>query len=318
MPDADDLTLFAGNSNRPLARQLASIMRVSLGRAIVDRFSDGEAHVEIGENVRGRHVFVVQSTSAPPDAHLMELLIMSDALRRASCSSITAVLPYFGYARQDRRVYSNRVPISAKVVANALESVGVARILTIDLHSEQIQGFFNGPVDNIYASPALVADMWRRGHPNPIVVSPDVGGVVRARAIAKQLDDSDLAIIDKRRQRANESEVMNIIGDVAGKSCLIVDDMVDTAGTLCNAAIALKKAGAARVLAYATHPVLSGPALDRIAASALDEVVVTDTICLSEAAQACAKIRQVSIADLLAESMLRSALGQSVSSLFME
>jgi ribose-phosphate pyrophosphokinase len=291
---------------------------VPLGRAAVSRFSDSETTVELLENVRGRDVFIVQPTSPPANDHLMELLVMVDACRRASAERITAVIPYFGYARQDRRPRAMRVPITAKLVANMIASAGVDRLLTVDLHADQVQGFFDIPVDNVYASPVLLGDVWKQKHDKLIVVSPDVGGVVRARALAKRLDDADLAIIDKRRPRANESEVMNIIGEVAGKSCVLVDDLVDTAGTLCHAAKALKEAGAKKVLAYITHPVLSGPAVPRIAKSDLDELVVTDTIPLSEEAKSCGKIRRLSVAGLLAETMRRIRDEESVSSLYID
>jgi ribose-phosphate pyrophosphokinase len=291
---------------------------VPLGRAHVGRFSDGEITVELMENVRGRDVFIVQSTCPPANDTLMELLVMVDACRRASAARITAVVPYYGYARQDRRPRATRVAITAKVVANMLASVGVHRVLTVDLHADQIQGFFDIPVDNVYSSPVLLGEVWRQKYDDLVVVSPDVGGVVRARAIAKRLDDADLAIIDKRRARANVSEVMNIIGEVEGKTCVLVDDMVDTAGTLCHAAKALKDQGAKRVVAYITHPVLSGPAVDRIEESALDELVVTDTIPLRENAQACRKIRQLSVAGLLAETMRRIRDEESVSSLYLD
>jgi ribose-phosphate pyrophosphokinase len=291
---------------------------VPLGRAHVGRFSDGEVTVELMENVRGRDVFILQSTCPPANDHLMELLVMVDACRRASAARITAVMPYFGYARQDRRPRATRVAITAKVIANMVAGVGVHRVLTVDLHADQIQGFFDIPVDNVYSSPVLLGEVWRQKYDDLVVVSPDVGGVVRARAIAKRLDDADLAIIDKRRARANVSEVMNIIGEVEGKSCVLVDDMVDTAGTLCHAAKALKDHGAKRVVAYITHPVLSGPAVDRIEASALDELVVTDTIPLRENAQACRKIRQLSVAGLLAETMRRIRDEESVSSLYLD
>jgi ribose-phosphate pyrophosphokinase len=290
---------------------------MSLGRAQVGRFSDGEVNVEIMENVRGKDVFVLQPTCAPTNDNLMELVILVDALKRASAGRITAAIPYFGYARQDRRPRSARVPITAKVVANMLQAVGVQRLLTVDLHADQIQGFFDIPVDNIYATPILLGDIWKKEYPNMMAVSPDVGGVVRARAFAKRLE-CDLAIIDKRRPKANVSEVMNIIGDVSGRTCVIMDDMVDTAGTLCKAAQALKQNGAAGVLAYCTHAVLSGEAITRIAQSDLDQLVVTDTIPLSPAAQACNKIRVVSIAELMAETLLRISNEESVSSLFME
>jgi ribose-phosphate pyrophosphokinase len=294
-------------------------LNISLGRAAVGRFSDGEVSVEIMENVRGKDCFILQSTCAPTNDNLMELVIMVDALKRSSAGRITAAIPYMGYSRQDRRPRSARVAISAKVVANMLQAVGVDRVLTVDLHADQIQGFFDIPVDNVYASPLLLADIWRaHGTDNLIVVSPDVGGVVRARAIAKRLDDADLAIIDKRRPKANVATVMNIIGDVEGKTCVLVDDIVDTAGTLCAAANALKERGARKVAAYCTHPVLSGAALDNIARSQLDELVVTDTIKLSDAARACGKIRQLSVAELLAETIRRVAFGESVSSLYVD
>lgn len=311
--------LFTGNANPVLSQEIATHLGLELGKAVVGRFSDGEVTVEVQQNVRARDVFVVQPTCAPTNENLMELLIMVDALKRASARRITAVIPYFGYARQDRRPHSTHVPISAKVVANLLETVGVERVLTMDLHADQIQGFFDIPVDNVYASPLLLADIWRtHGTQNVIVVSPDVGGVVRARAIAKRLDDADLAIIDKRRPRANVATVMNIIGDVREKTCVLVDDIVDTAGTLCAAAAALKAQGASKVVAYCTHPVLSGAAIDNIGKSQLDELVVTDTIPLSEAARACGRIRQLSVAELLAETIRRVAFGESVSSLYID
>ncbi|MEM9601968.1 MAG: ribose-phosphate pyrophosphokinase [Pseudomonadota bacterium] len=312
------MMVFAGRSNPELATRIAGKLQQRLGNAHVTTFSDGETSVEILENVRGRDVFVLQSTCAPTNDNLMELLIMVDALRRASADRITAVIPYFGYARQDRRVRSARVAISAKLVADMVVAAGVDRVLTIDLHADQLQGFFGVPVDNVYASPVLLADIWRQKYPELIVVSPDVGGVVRARAVAKQLGDADLAIIDKRRPQANQAQVMHIIGDVEGKSCVIVDDMVDTAGTLCKAAGALKEHGAARVVAYASHPVLSGRAIDNLNESVIDELVVTDTIALSEAATACERIRQVSISDMLAETMRRVHLEESISSLYMD
>ncbi|MEY4014345.1 MAG: ribose-phosphate pyrophosphokinae [Pseudomonadota bacterium] len=313
----DSIMLFTGNANPRLASEVSRHLSVPLGRAKVARFSDGEATVEILEHVRGRDVFILQPTSAPANDNLMEVMLMADALRRASAARITAAIPYFGYARQDRRVRSARVPISAKVVANMLQSVGVDRVLTMDLHSDQIQGFFDIPVDNIYSAPILLADVWKHDYPNPMVVSPDVGGVVRARAFAKELD-TEMAIIDKRRPKANVSEVMNIIGDVSGRTCLIMDDMVDTAGTLTKAAAALKANGATRVLAYCTHPVLSGGAVHRVVDSALDELVVTDTIPLSAEAQACGRIRAISCAGLMAETIIRIAKSDSVSSLFLE
>ena len=315
----DDRTmLFTGNSNRPLASAIAGHLQVPLGKASVGRFSDGEIAVEITENIRGRHIFLIQSTCAPPNDNLMELLVMVDAMRRASAASITAVIPYLGYARQDRRTRSSRVPISARTVADLIGVVGTDRVLTVDLHADQVQGFFGIPLDNVYASPVLLGDVWRHEYPDLIVVSPDVGGVVRARAFARRLDNADLAIIDKRRPRANEAEVMNIIGDVDGRTCVLVDDMVDTAGTLCQAARVLKARGARRVLAYCTHPVLSGPAVERIDASELDELVVTDTIPLSPAASATGRIRQLSVAELLGESINRVCSGQSLSSMFVD
>ncbi|MCQ9374727.1 ribose-phosphate pyrophosphokinase [Methyloversatilis sp. XJ19-13] len=313
----DSLMIFTGNANPKLAADVAKRLNMSLGRAQVGRFSDGEVNVEILENVRGKDVFVLQPTGAPTNDNLMELVILVDALKRASAGRITAAMPYFGYARQDRRPRSARVPITAKVVANMLQAVGVQRLLTVDLHADQIQGFFDIPVDNIYATPILLGDIWKKEYPNMMAVSPDVGGVVRARAFAKRLE-CDLAIIDKRRPKANVSEVMNIIGDVSGRTCVIMDDMVDTAGTLCKAAQALKENGAAGVLAYCTHAVLSGEAVSRIEQSDLDQLVVTDTIPLSPAAQASSKIRVVSIAELLAETLLRISNEESVSSLFME
>ncbi|MEF9996896.1 MAG: ribose-phosphate pyrophosphokinase [Burkholderiaceae bacterium] len=313
----DSLMVFSGNANPKLAHSVVQHLNIPLGRATVNRFSDGEVMVEIDENVRGRDVFVLQSTCAPTNDNLMELMIMVDALKRASAGRITAAIPYFGYARQDRRPRSARVAISAKVVANMLQAAGVNRVLTMDLHADQIQGFFDIPVDNIYANPVLLGDLWKHNYPNLVIVSPDVGGVVRARALAKRME-SDLAIIDKRRPRANVAEIMHIIGEVQGRTCVIMDDIVDTAGTLCNAAAALKARGATKVLAYATHPVFSGPAVDRINQSALDEVVVTDTIPLSAAAAACPKIRQLSCAGLLGETISRIAREDSVSSLFSE
>ncbi len=320
LPEAlrpEGLMVFTGNSVPRLAASVAEHLGIGLGKAAVGRFSDGEVLVEILENVRGKDVFVLQSTCAPTNDNLMELMVMVDALKRASAGRITAALPYFGYARQDRRVRSSRVAISAKVVANMLEVAGVDRVLTMDLHADQIQGFFDIPVDNIYAAPVLLADVASSALVDPIVVSPDVGGVVRARALAKRLD-TDLAIIDKRRPKANVSEVMNIIGEVKGRTCVIMDDMVDTAGTLTKAADALKEQGATRVLAYCTHPVLSGNAVDRVSQSALDELVVTDSIPLSAAGQACSKIRVISCAQLLSETILRINRADSVSSLFLD
>ena len=313
----DRLMVFTGNANPKLAASVAQHLHIHLGRATVGRFSDGEVMVELLENVRGKDVFVLQSTCAPTNDNLMEVLVMVDALKRASAGRITAAMPYFGYARQDRRLRSARVAITAKLVADMLSSAGVDRLLTMDLHSDQIQGFFDIPVDNVYASPILLSDVWKHNYPNLIVVSPDVGGVVRARALAKELD-ADLAIIDKRRPKPNVAKVMNIIGEVAGRTCIIMDDMVDTANTLCEAANALKEKGAARVLAYCTHPVLSGPAIERIENSALDELVVTDTIPLNEAARNCKRIRQPSTAELLAETIRRINNEESVSSLFTE
>jgi ribose-phosphate pyrophosphokinase len=313
----DSLMVFAGNANPQLAADVVAHLHLPLGRAKVGRFSDGEVMVEILENVRGRDVFVLQSLCAPTNDHLMELLVMADALKRASAGRVTAALPYMGYARQDRRPNSARVPITAKVVANMMVSAGVDRVLTMDLHSEQIQGFFDIPVDNIYSSPILLGDIWKRGFQNLVVVSPDVGGVVRARALAKRLE-AELAIIDKRRPKPNVATVMHIIGEVMGRTCVIVDDMVDTANTLCEAARALKEHGAERVLAYCTHAVLSGGAVERIAASVLDELVVTDTIPLSDEAAACGRIRVLTVASLLAETMRRISAEDSVSSLFVE
>ncbi|WP_342317081.1 ribose-phosphate diphosphokinase [Lysobacter sp. FW306-1B-D06B] len=319
MQNDRNLLIFSGNANRPLAESVCKELGIRLGKALVGRFSDGEVQVEIEENVRRQEVFVIQPTNAPTAENFMELLVLVDALKRASAASVTAVVPYFGYARQDRRPRSSRVPITAKVAAKMFSAVGTDRVLTVDLHADQIQGFFDLPVDNVYASPLLLADIWRaHGTDNMVVVSPDVGGVVRARAIAKRLDDADLAIIDKRRPRANVATVMNIIGDVEGKTCVLVDDIVDTAGTLCAAANALKAQGATKVVAYCTHPVLSGAAMDNVAKSQLDELVVTDTIKLSDAAKACSKIRQLSVAELLAETIRRVAFGESVSSLYVD
>lgn len=312
------MMVFTGNANPRLAQDVVAELNIPLGKAHVGRFSDGEVMVEIMENVRGRDVFILQPTCVPTNDNLMELLVMADALRRASADRVSAVIPYFGYARQDRRPRSARVPITAKVVANMISSVRVDRVLTVDLHADQIQGFFDMPVDNVYASPVLLGDVWQQKYPNLMVVSPDVGGVVRARALAKRLDDADLAIIDKRRPRANESQVMHIIGDVRNRTCVIVDDLVDTAGTLCQAAKALKDHGAAKVVAYCSHPVLSGPAVDNISRSQLDELVVTDSIPLRDNARDCDKIRQLSIASLLAETIRRINKAESVSSLFMD
>ena len=312
-----NLMVVSGNANPLLAKEVARRLAIPVGRMSVGRFSDGEVNVEILENVRGRDVFVLQSTSTPTNDNLMEIMLIVDALKRSSAARITTAIPYFGYARQDRRPRSARVAISAKVVANMLEAVGVDRVLTMDLHADQIQGFFDIPVDNIYAAPILLGDVWKKNFEDLIVVSPDVGGVVRARALAKRLD-SDLAIIDKRRPKANVSEVMNIIGEVEGRTCVIMDDMVDTAGTLCKAAEVLKERGAKRVLAYCTHAVLSGNAVQKIIASPLDELVVTDTIALREDARACSKIRQLSVAELLAETIRRINTEDSVSNLFID
>jgi ribose-phosphate pyrophosphokinase len=312
------MRLLSGNANRALAQAIANHLHVPLAKAVVDRFSDGEIMVELVENVRGDDVYIVQSICAPTNDNLMELLIMTDAARRASAARVTAVIPYMGYARQDRRSRFARVPISAKVVANMIGAVRTDRVLTVDLHADQIQGFFDMPLDNIYASPVLLGEVWKQGLSDLIVVSPDVGGVVRARALAKRLDDAELAIIDKRRPNPNEAEVMHIIGDVEGRACVIIDDMVDTAGTLCQAAAALKEHGATRVAAYCTHPVLSGNALGNINASVLDELVVTDTIPLGAQAAQCPKIRQLSVAELLAESIRRIAEGESLSSMFVD
>ena len=312
------MAVFTGNAHPKLAHDIARVLHMPLAKAQVSRFSDGEVNVEILENIRGRETFIIQSTCPPTAENLMELLTMVDAAKRASASRITAVIPYFGYARQDRRPRSARVPITAKLVAKLIGVAGVDRVLTVDLHADQIQGFFDIAVDNVYASPVLLGDVWKQKYENMVVVSPDVGGVVRARALAKRLDDADLVIIDKRRSKANQSEVMNIIGEVKDRPCVMIDDLVDTAGTLCHAAAALKAEGAASVAAYITHSVLSGPAVSRITDSALDEVVVTDTIPLNEEAQACGKIRQLSIAELLAETMRRIADEESVSSLYVD
>lgn len=317
--DADSrLMVFSGSANPPLAQLIANRLRLHLGKSTISEFSDGEIMVEITENVRGRDVFVVQPTCAPTNNNLMELLVTVDALRRASAARITPVIPYFGYARQDRRPRSARVPITAKVVAQMIGDAGADRVLTVDLHAEQIQGFFNVPVDNVYASPILLGDVWRQKYPDLMVVSPDVGGVVRARALAKRLDDAELAIIDKRRPKANVAKVMHIIGEVEGRTCVLVDDLVDTAGTLCQAAGALKGNGAQRVVAYCTHAVLSGDAVKNIDNSELDELVVTDTIPLRPDAQACTRIRQLSIAEMLAETIRRISAEESVSSMFMD
>ena len=316
--DLATTAVFTGNAHPQLARSIARCLRLPLARAQVGRFSDGEINVEILENIRGRETFIIQPTCPPSSENLMELLVMVDAARRASAARITAVIPYFGFARQDRRPRSARVPITAKLVAKMIGTAGVDRVLTVDLHADQIQGFFDVAVDNVYASPLLLGDVWKQKYDDMVVVSPDVGGVVRARALAKRLGDADLVIIDKRRDKANQSEVMNIIGEVDGKNCVMIDDMVDTAGTLCHAAGALKEQGAASVAAYITHAVLSGPAVGRITKSNLDEVVVTDTIPLNEEAQACSKIRQLSTAELLAETMRRISDEESVSSLYVD
>jgi ribose-phosphate pyrophosphokinase len=312
------MMVFSGNANLALSDGIVKKLNMRLGMATVGRFSDGEIAVEIEENVRGRDVFVIQPTCSPTNENLMELLVMIDALKRASASRITAVMPYYGYARQDRRSRSARVPISAKLVAKMIEQAGAHRVLTVDLHADQIQGFFDIPVDNVYSSPILLGDVWRQQYKNLIVVSPDVGGVVRARALAKRLDDADLAIIDKRRPKANVSEIMHIIGDVEGRTCVLVDDLVDTAGTLCHAASALKKHGAIKVVAYCTHAVLSGSAMKNLNGSVLDELVVTDTIPLSQDAVGSGKIRQLSVAEMLAETIRRMAVGESVSSLYVD
>ena len=316
--DPATMAIFSGNANPTLAHDIARILHTRLAKAQVGRFSDGEILVEILENIRGRDTFIIQSTCPPTAENLMELLVMVDAARRASAARITAVIPYFGFARQDRRPRAARVPITAKLVAKMIGVAGVDRVLTVDLHADQIQGFFDVSVDNVYASPVLLGDVWKQKYDDMVVVSPDVGGVIRARALAKRLDDADLVIIDKRRSKANQSEVMNIIGEVDGKNCVMIDDMVDTAGTLCQAASALKANGAATVAAYITHAVLSGPAVSRISDSELNEIVVTDTIPLNEAAQACTRIRQLSIAELLAETMRRIADEESVSSLYVD
>lgn len=310
------LMVFSGTANPELANQVVKKLCISLGNATIGRFSDGEIAIELNENVRGKDVFIIQPTCAPTNDHLMELILMADALRRASATRITAVVPYFGYARQDRRPRSARVPISAKVAAGMMSAVGIDRVLTVDLHADQIQGFFDIPVDNVYGSPVLLEEITKQDYSNPIVVSPDIGGVVRARAVAKQLN-TDLAIIDKRREKANESQVMHIIGDVQDRTCILVDDMCDTAGTLCKAADALRDHGAAKVVAYATHPVLSGRALQNIESSSLDELVVTDTIPLSDEIAACDRVRQLTIADILAESIRRVCNEESISAMFL-
>ncbi len=317
MVSPENLAIFSGNANPVLATEIVQVLGLPMGKATVSRFSDGEINVEIMENVRGRDVFIIQPTCAPSNDNLMELLVMIDAIRRSSAGRITAVIPYFGYARQDRRPRTARVAISAKLVAEMISVAGADRVLTMDLHADQIQGFFDIPTDNIYGSPVLMSELWRKQLPNPIIVSPDVGGVVRARAMAKQLE-TGLAIIDKRRPKANEAKVMHIIGDVSNRSCILIDDMVDTANTLCEAARALKEHGAIKVLASCTHPVLSGPAIGRISDSEIDELVVTNSIPLSDEARNCNKISQLSVAELLAESIRRIATGDSISNLFID
>ena len=312
----DNIVLFAGNASQTVAGRVAQQLMQPLGFIQVEKFSDGETRVEILENIRGRDVFLIQSTCPPANEHLMELLLMADACRRASAKTISAVVPYFGYSRQDRRPRNTRGPISAKLVADLIETSGISRLITIDLHADQIEGFFSIPVDNVYSSPVLLGDIWKQKYDNLVLVSPDVGGVLRARAIARRLDNAGLAIIDKRREKANKSEVVNIIGDVQDKTAVIFDDMVDTAGTLCNAAAALKEKGANKTVAYAAHPVLSGPATERIRESELDELVVTDTIPLSQDALDTGKIRQLSIAELVAETIRRIIADESVSSLY--
>lgn len=312
------MMVFSGNANPELTNEIIGHLNIPMGKIHLGRFSDGEVMAEIQENVRGRDVFIVQPTSAPTNENLMELLVMIDAMRWASAARITAVIPYFGYARQDRRPRSARVPITARLAAKMVSTAGANRVLTVDLHADQIVGFFDTPVDNVYASPVLLGEVWRQKYPKMMIVSPDVGGVVRARALAKRLDDADLAIIDKRRPRPNEAKVMNIIGEVKGRSCILIDDLVDTAGTLCQAAAALKQHGAASVYAYCTHPVLSGPAVQNIQNSVLDELVVTNTIRLSDEAKACPRIRQLSVGELLAETMRRISSEESVSSLFID
>ena len=316
--DSGTVTVFSGNAHPGLAQDIAHHLHIPLGKINVGRFSDGEANVEIMENVRGKEILLVQSTCPPVSENLMELLVMTDACKRASAARITALIPYFGYARQDRRPRASRVPITSKLVAQLIGKAGIDRVLTVDLHADQIQGFFDIPVDNVYASPVLLGDAWKQKYADIVVVSPDVGGVVRARALAKRLDDADLAIIDKRRPQANMAQVMNVIGQVKGKVCVLIDDLVDTAGTLCAAGKTLKERGATRVVAYITHPVLSGPAVERIEGSVLDELVVTDTIPLSDAASACGKIRQLSVAELLAESVRRISDAESLSSLYVD
>jgi ribose-phosphate pyrophosphokinase len=316
--DLGALTIFSGNAHPALTQAIAHHLHVPLGKISVGRFSDGELNIEIMENIRGRDVFIVQSTCPPANDNLMELLVMADACQRASAGRITALIPYLGYARQDRRPRASRVPITSKLVATLIGAAGIDRVLTVDLHADQIMGFFDIPVDNVYASPVLLGDVWRQKYESMVVVSPDVGGVVRARALAKRLDDADLAIIDKRRPQANQSQVMNVIGEVRGKTCVMIDDLVDTAGTLCSASAVLKERGATKVVAYITHPVLSGPAVERLEKSVLDELVVTDTIPLKPAAAACSKIRQLSVAELLAETVRRISDAESVSSLYVD
>ena len=312
----DNIVLFAGNASKTVAGRVAQKLMQPLGFILVEKFSDGETRVEILENIRGRDVFLIQSTCPPANEHLMELLLMADACRRASAKTISAVVPYFGYSRQDRRPRNTRGPVSAKLVADLMETSGISRLITIDLHADQIEGFFSIPVDNVYSSPVLLGDIWKQKYDSLVLVSPDVGGVLRARAIARRLDNAGLAIIDKRREKANKSEVVNIIGDVQDKTAVIFDDMVDTAGTLCNAAAALKEKGANKIVAYAAHPVLSGPATERIRESKLDELVVTDTIPLSQDALDTGRIRQLSIAELVAETIRRIIADESVSSLY--
>jgi ribose-phosphate pyrophosphokinase len=316
--DSLNLTLFSGSAHPELAHSIARHLGLPPGRINVGRFSDGEASIEILENVRGHEVVLVQPTCPPTNENLMELLVMADACRRASAHQVVALIPYFGYSRQDRRPRAARVPITAKLVADLIAAAGIDRVITVDIHADQIQGFFDVPMDNVYASPVLLGEVWKQEYPNMVVVSPDVGGVVRARALAKRLDDAELAIIDKRRPQPNQAEIVNVIGEVEGKTCVMVDDIVDTAGTLCEAARVLKKRGAAKVVAYITHPVLSGNAIRRIEESALDELVVTDTIPLSPEAQACRRIRQLSVAELLAETVRRMHSAESVSSLYVD
>ena len=316
--DAQTLTLFSGRAHPELAHSIARHLGVPPGRINVGEFSDGESSIEIMENVRGHDVVLIQPTCPPTNENLMELLVMADACRRASAAQVVALIPYFGYARQDRRPRAARVPITAKLVADLIAAAGIDRVITVDIHADQIQGFFDVPMDNVYASPVLLGDVWKQEYSDMVVVSPDVGGVVRARALAKRLDDADLAIIDKRRPQPNQAEVMNIIGEVENKTCVLIDDIVDTAGTLCVAARVLKEHGASRVVAYITHPVLSGPAVERISASELDELVVTDTIPLSEQAKSCRQIRQLSVAELLAETLRRIGTAESVSSLYLD